>query len=444
MTPSLDARLVALTVLLDWHKHQAPLDDVLDRHLQGPADANSRLATELVYGVVRRMGSLDWQLNRLLRTPLATLPPPIQMILRLGAYQLLFLDRIPASAAVNEAVNQAKRFGHAGTAKLTNAVLRNLDRQRHGLAWPTDSSAETLAVRHSLPVWLAERWWQRFGPGQALQLAEAMQQPAPTHLRVNTRWGSRDELLRLFTDAGIPAEALAPFPEAVTLQATGGPKHWPGYADGAWYVQDLGSMAVGHAVAPRPGDTVVDLCAAPGGKTTHLAALMHDDGRILAVDNQEKRIRRLLDNVQRLGLTAIETAVGDAAALTPDRQADRVLVDAPCSGLGVIRRKPDIRWRVTPETLAALLPVQQRLLQAAAAWVKPGGRLVYSTCSTEPEENGAQVAAFLAAHPDFRPAPLPSVFPTAWTSDQPVGQVQLLPHRHGTDGFFIACLDRRA
>jgi 16S rRNA (cytosine967-C5)-methyltransferase len=439
----MDARLLALTVLLDWHKHQVPLDDVLDRQLKGPSDADSRLATELVYGVVRRMASLDWQLNRLLREPLAKLPPPIQFILRIGAYQLLFLDRIPASAAVNEAVNQAKRFGHAGTVKLTNAVLRNLDRQRHGLPWPTEQTAEAMAVRFSLPQWLAERWWTRYGPGAALHLAETMQQPAATHLRTNTWRCNREGLLQFFAEAGFHAEPLEPFPEAINLHATVGPRQWPGYAEGWWYVQDLGSMAVAHALDPQPGETVVDLCAAPGGKTTHMAALMGDQGRILAVDNQEKRIRRLLENVQRLGLSCIETAVGDAATMAPDRQADRVLVDAPCSGLGVIRRKPDIRWRVTPESLAQLLPVQQRLLRAAAAWVKPGGRLVYSTCSTEPEENGGQIAAFLADHPDFAPVPLPAIFPSAWTADQPVGQLSLLPHRHGTDGFYIACLQRQ-
>jgi 16S rRNA (cytosine967-C5)-methyltransferase len=174
-----------------------------------------------------------------------------------------------------------------------------------------------------------------------------------------------------------------------------------------------------------------------------MAALMGDQGRILAVDSQERRLKRLMTNVDRLGLTCIETMVGDATTLAPDRQADRVLVDAPCSGLGVMRRKPDIRWRVTPETLRDLLPVQQRILRAAAAWVKPGGLLVYSTCSTEPEENGDQVAAFLADHPDFAPEPLPATFPATWTSNQPLGQVSLLPHRHGTDGFFIATLRRR-
>jgi 16S rRNA (cytosine967-C5)-methyltransferase len=439
----MDARLLALNVLLAWHKHHQPLDDVLDRHLTGPTDADTRLATELVYGVVRRMGSLDWQLNRLLREPLAKLPPPIQMILRLGAYQLLYLDRIPASAAVNEAVKQAKRFGHEGTAKLTNAVLRNLDRQRHGLPWPTEQTSAAMAVRFSLPPWLAERWWERYGPGQALQLAEAMQQPAATHLRTNTQRIDRDSLLRAFAEAGYHAEALAPFPDAVNLHASTGPKQWPGYAEGWWYVQDLGSMAVAHAVDPQPGESVVDLCAAPGGKTTHMAALMADQGRILAIDSQEKRLKRLMANVERLGLTAIETRTGDAATLKPDRLADRVLVDAPCSGLGVIRRKPDIRWRVTPTTLADLLPVQARILRAAAAWVKPGGHMVYSTCSTEPEENGGQIAAFLAEHPEFTPIALPARFPASWTADQPLGQLSLLPHRHGTDGFFIACLQRQ-
>jgi len=300
-----------------------------------------------------------------------------------------------------------------------------------------------MAVRYSLPLWLAERWWQRYGPGPALQLAEAMLQPAATHLRANTWRCNRDGLLQHFAESGFHAEPLELFPEAINLHATVGPKQWPGYTEGWWYVQDLGSMAVAHAMDPQPGETVVDLCAAPGGKTTHMAALMQNEGRILAVDSQERRLKRLMENVERLGLTCIETAVGDAGTMAPDRQADRVLVDAPCSGLGVIRRKPDIRWRVTPESLQELLPIQQRLLRAAAAWVKPGGRLVYSTCSTEPEENAGQIAAFLADHPDFAPAPLPAAFPASWTADQPEGHLSLLPNRHGADGFFIAVLTRQ-
>ncbi|MBC7543421.1 MAG: 16S rRNA (cytosine(967)-C(5))-methyltransferase RsmB [Candidatus Sericytochromatia bacterium] len=442
LAANLDARQLALTVLRQWEQNHQPLDEVLDCHLTGPSTVDTRLATELVYGVVRRMGTLDWRLNSLLKQPLTKLPPVIALILRIGAYQLLYLDRIPASAAVHEAVEQAKRHGHAGTVKLTNAVLRSLQRAGDTTPLPEDPNMR-LAATASVPPWLAKRWIPRYGEAEATTLARAMIQQAPQHLRVNMLRTGPPAVLAAFTAADIAAEALSPFAEGIHVLPGSGISGWPGFTEGWWYVQDLGSMAVAHAVAPRPGDTVIDLCAAPGGKTTHMAALMADEGRILAVDMQARRLERVQENVQRLGITCIETRVGDAATLVPDRLADRVLVDAPCSGLGVMRRKPDIRWRVTTETLKAILPVQQAILRAAAAWVKPGGILVYSTCSTEPEENGAQIAAFLADYPEFEAVAMPDTFPDEWLAGQPLGQVSLLPPRHGSDGFFIARMQRR-
>lgn len=437
----MDARAQALTVLTRWEQGRQPLDELLDRALRGPASADTRLATELVYGTIRRLGTLDWRLGQLLREPLAKLPPAIRWVLRLAAYQLLYLDRIPASAAVNEAVKQAKRVGHAGTAKLTNGVLRALIRRLPELPWPTDAVAR-LAAEWSLPDWLAGRWVARYGLDDATALAQAMADQAPTYLRVNTLRTDRDRLLAAFQAAGIPAEPAA-LPESVRVTASVAPAQWPGHAEGWWYIQDLGSMAVALAVAPQPGETVVDLCAAPGGKTTHLAALMGDQGRVEAWELHERRMARLAENIARLGLGSVAVHQGDAAVVTPDRAADRVLVDAPCSGLGVIRRKPDIRWRVTPRSIAELLPVQDALLAAAARWVRPGGVLVYSTCSTEPEENGQRITDFLAARPDFALEALPPGLPADWLTDQPLGQLSLLPHRHGTDGFFIARLRRR-
>lgn len=437
----MDARALALSVLTRWEQSRQPLDDLLDRALSGPASADTRLATELVYGIMRRLGTLDWRLGQLLRDPLAKLPMPIRWVLRIGAYQLLYLDRIPASAAVNEAVKQAKRVGHAGTAKLTNGVLRNLLRRLPELPWPDDPVAR-LAATWSLPDWLAGRWIDRYGFDEATALAQAMADPAPTYVRVNTRRTDRETLLAAFHAAGITAEP-AVLPDSLRVSAATAPPQWPGYAEGWWYIQDLGSMAVALAVAPLPGETVVDLCAAPGGKTTHLAALMADQGRVEAWELSARRAERLAKNVARLGLGSVAIHQGDAAVVTPDVAADRVLVDAPCSGLGVIRRKPDIRWRVTPQSLAELQPTQDQLLQAAAQWVRPGGVLVYSTCSTEPDENGRRIDAFLAARPDFTPEALPPVFPSEWLADQPLGQLSLLPHRHGTDGFFIARLRRQ-
>jgi 16S rRNA (cytosine967-C5)-methyltransferase len=444
--PPLDARGFALQRLIEIESGGSYANLALKGLDRLPSQERG-LATELVGGVTRRRGTLDWYLAGLLKGRLGDLTPAIRNVLRLGAYQLLYLSRIPQSAAVDEAVKLAHRHGHAGVAKLVNAVLRNLTRRREaleaGLPDPKVDPVGALEVRSSLPRWLAEKWHAEHGEAAAA-LGEWSVRPAPMALRVNTTRTTREAMLRALAAAGIPAEPSTVAPEGIRLMEPMDPVQLPGWEAGWFYVQDEAAMLVAHVVAPEPGECILDLGAAPGGKTTHLAALMGGQGAVWAVDRSAARLKLLEENVARLGLTGIHAHVGDATDLQDLPEADRILLDAPCSGLGVLPRKPDLRWRQTPEAIAGLAVLQGQLLDASAARLKPGGRLVYSTCTMSRAENQEVVAAFLARHPTFEPVDFRPALPAAWRDDTEAGgaMLQLRPDRHGVDGFFIAAVRR--
>ncbi|MDA8145291.1 MAG: 16S rRNA (cytosine(967)-C(5))-methyltransferase RsmB [Thermaerobacter sp.] len=398
------------------------------------------LCHELVEGVLRQQLYLRWRLEGASRRPWEAVDPAIRRILLLGMYQALLLDRIPVPAAVSEAVEQAKAAAGAGAGAFVNAVLRRAVARERPL--PEDP-AERLPWEFSHPPWLVRRWLERLGEEETRALLAVDNRRAPLTLRANTLRISREALLEALRAAGHPAEPGSWAPESVVLEAGGPVRRLPGFQEGWFQVQDEGAMLVARAVDPHPGQFVIDACAAPGGKATHLAQLMGDAGRVLAVDRQASRLGLVEQGARRLGITSLETAVLDAASLGRDfpRAADTVLVDAPCSGLGVLRRKPDIRWRRREEDVGRLAEEAGRILTGAAAAVRPGGVLVYATCTTEPEENEQVVRRFLARQPDFAPdrlaghlEPLP---PGA--SD---GMLQLWPQRHGTDGVFICRLRR--
>lgn len=438
------AREVALEVLhrvdADRAWSGAALRAALRRAALTPADA--AFATELVYGTLRHRAQVDWALARTLHRSLDSLPPRIREVLRLGAYQLAFLSRVPARAACDETVELARRVGHPGTVSLVNAVMRRLAASPP--AWPEPAeTAEAIAVRWSHPEWLVARWLARFGPDETRALCAANNETPPSWVRLNTLRGTIQELDGRLRSLGIETQPSERLPEGRRIAAGPPDARDAAYADGIVTPQDEGSMLVARLVAPRPGEVVVDACAAPGGKTTHLAALMDDRGRVLACDLLPQKLETVARQCARLGVACVETRVLDAARLGEvcAQAADRVLVDAPCSGLGVLRRRPEIRWRIRPEDLAAITARQARVLAGAAAAVRPGGRLVYSVCTIEPEEGPDVVAAFLAASPAFEPAPIEN-WPFA-TPDAP-GTAFLYPHRTGTDGFFVAALRRTA
>jgi 16S rRNA (cytosine967-C5)-methyltransferase len=405
------------------------------------------LATAITLGVLRHRARLDYALAPLLERPLDELPPAIRTILRMGAFQILDLDRVPASAATSEAVNLAHAHGHKGTARLVNAVLRRLAATgAPALPDPARDPLAHLAVAASHPRWLLERWVERWGFDEAAALARANAQPAPSTLRVNTLLATRDDVLAALSARGIDAR---PGLVEDAIRTHGSPGLRLALIDeGLCVPQDEGSMLVSVAVDAAPGAVVIDACAGTGGKAVHMAAMMRNTGRILACDIHPAKVEALARRASALGGSCIEPEHVDARAIGRrwPMLADAVLVDAPCSGLGTIRRRPEIKWRARAQTLARHRAQQSEILMGAAGTVRPGGHLVYSVCSLEPEEGEHVVAAFLAGHPEFAWAPFGPRFPAS-VAGAPVaagraGETRLLPHRHDTDGFYIARLRR--
>jgi 16S rRNA (cytosine967-C5)-methyltransferase len=438
------ARAVAARVLERVDAGGAFADLALEAELERrrPGTRDAALATELVYGTLRWQRYLDWVLGPHSRRPLDTLDARVRAVLRLAAYQIVFLQRVPSFAAVNDAVTLARET--PGTAAYVNAVLRSFSRRgprEREPRLPADP-VEALALRLSFPTWLAARWVARLGREEAEALMRTLNERPPLTVRANTLRTDRDALAeRLRREDGLAAQPTPLAPEGLVVEHAGRPGGWRAFADGHCVVQDEASMLVARLLEPAGGDTVADVCAAPGTKTTHLAQLMENRGRLLAFDPQPARLTRVREAAVRLGVTIVEIVEGPVETLAPPRAGScaAVLIDAPCSNLGVLRRNPEVKWRRQPEDLAASAGRQRSILAAAAVLVRPGGRLVYATCSLEPEENDAVVAAFLAARPDFRVA-APASFPGPIGTD---GVLRCLPHRHATDGFTAVRLERR-
>jgi len=392
------------------------------------------LATQLSYGTVQRASTLDHVIERLTRRAASSLDPPVLAALRLGVFQLVFLDRIPAHAAVGESVELAKRDAPRG-AGLVNAVLRRAGREGRGIvAKLPDATPKQAALKHSHPEWIAQLWWTTFGPETAKALMAADNEPAEPSLRANTLKTTARQLAER-----IPAHVVDD--EALLLDGPFDAFESPEWRAGELMPQSRAAMAVSRALAPVPGERVLDLCAAPGGKTTHLAALMGNRGEVVAVEKHPGRADALRKTAARMGATIVDVRTQDATRQVEAGETfDRVLVDPPCSDLGTLASRPDARWRKAgrPEALAAL---QRQLLEAGAAALKPGGTLVYSTCTISPTENERVVAAFLAAHENFFATDLGVDVPP-WKHPTMPQHLQTFPHRDRTDGFFVARLRR--
>jgi len=416
--------------------------------------ADSALATELVYGTIQRLLTIDNVLAARVKGWPRKIEPWVRCLLRLSYYQLRWLDRIPAHAAVDEAVRIAKQRGHAGIAGLVNGVLRGL--LREGVSPPLPlhlTAAEKISVAHSFPQWLVERWMSVYGTETAEHICAACNEPPHASLRINRLRTSRSDMLSKLLAAGISAQASPLSTDGIVADKAGNLAETSWYRDGLVSVQDESSMLVAAVANPASGSSVLDCCAAPGGKSMHMAEIMRNQGKIVACDIHAHK-RALIDRQQeRLGLDIIESVTLDALELdrhySPDSM-DLVLLDAPCSGLGVIRRKPEIKWNRKPEDIAELATLQYNLMQTACKLVKPGGVFVYSTCTMAPEENEEVVRRFLSEHSAFRLDP-------HWPEEalQPLrarqalpepfeGFAQILPHHFGSDGFFIARMRRTA
>ena len=440
-------RQAAYTTLQRLANSSLHADDLVDQELsrnqlQGP---DRGLFAELVFGVLRRQGTLDYYLKQLVQQPLERLELPVLLLLRLGLYQLRYLDRVPSHAAVHATVELTNEILPRAKG-LINGVLRSYLRQQDTLTLPDPARQPVawLAAAYAVPGWLAEQWLQQFPQNEAAGLAAASTEIPPLTLRVNTLKSSRDALLKRLQAAEIAAEPCRFAPEGIQIlqrcQITG----LPGFDEGLFMVQDEASQLVAHLLAPQTGEQILDMCAAPGGKATHLAQLMNDQGSITATDLNARRIRRICESAERLGLTCIQAIAADALAndYLQGRQFDRILLDAPCSGLGVIRRNPEAKWRLTLAEISRCADRQRQLLAAAASRLKPGGVLVYATCSTAVEEDETVIKDFLSRNPEFVVENGAQLFPFWVDLFDNSGYLRAWPHRHGTDGFFAARLRR--
>jgi 16S rRNA (cytosine967-C5)-methyltransferase len=441
------AREAAFRILREIASAQADLGDALSHSRDHLADARDRaLATELVTGTLRWRNALDYQLQRLSSKPLHKLDHAVLDALRLGAYQLLHLERVPVSAVVNDSVDLVKRHGFRSASGFANAILRRLARERGALSWPDRAQlVDHLAVVHSHPAWLVERWLARYGETETGQWLAFNNEPPALTLAANRLRGTRDELIARLQQEHISAEPTRVAPHGVTV-TTGRPLVSQAFADGYCVVQDEASQIVPELMRAAPGSRVLDLCASPGGKTLALAAQSGSTGMVAATDVRSKRVRLLVSTLARCRARRVNVLHIGATGLIPfrDEAFDAVLIDAPCSGLGTIRRDPDIRWRRDPSQFGVFAQAQGALLRRAARVVKPGGHVVYSTCSSEPEENEDVVAEFLNGADDFRlepidRGPLPSALRPLVT---PAGHLRTSP-AHGLEAFFGAILRKR-
>lgn len=424
-------------------------DVALDHQLNklSPTSLDRRLITELVYGTIRRQRTLDVLIEQFSQKKSPSAISDLQLILRIGLYQLRYLDQIPPSAAVNTTVDLTKINGLGGLSGFVNGLLRQYVRTaatQDPLKLPTHIVSR-LGVEHSYPDWMIEVWLEQFDTAATVRLCEWFNRPPHIDLRINSRKVGIDQARSMFQAQGITVQRVTHVPQALRLaNSVGAIQQLPGFEPGWWMVQDSSSQLVSHFLDPQPGETVIDVCAAPGSKTTHIAELMNDRGIIWACDRSATRLKKLLQNAERLQLQSIRTHVGDSRNLSQIGQvADRILVDAPCSGLGTLHRHADARWRQTSASVAELTQLQRELLHHAAAWVKPNGILVYSTCTLHPAENEAVIQLFLNKHPDWQiEPPKPHEPAVVFTTDS--GWVKVLPHQHDMDGFFMARLRKPA
>jgi len=415
------------------------------------------LATDLVTGTLRWQNELDFLIQHFAKRPLARLDFDVLQILRLGAYQLLHLDRIPASAAVNDAVAMTRRAKKSSAAPLVNAVLRSLSRTpREALPLPhADTPLDYLEISLSHPRWLASRWIDRFGVADAEAWARFNNAHAPLTLRVNHLKTNAEDLSRALLEHGVEVSAARFAPDALVV-TSGNPLRTPLAHTGQFFVQDEASQLVALLAAPQPGDTILDACASPGGKTTAMAAAAGDRAHVFAADVRSARMQLLHETVASSGARSVRLLQANLEEGLPFRDTfDVVFVDAPCSGLGTLRRDPDIRWRRREADLARFRAAQVTMIRNAAAVVKPGGRLIYSTCSSEPEENDQVVDEFLGNPAGLEAGPavsagafeqvdlrgaIPALEPVL--DDQ--GLLRTSPSQHGLEAFFGAVLRRRS
>ena len=433
------ARQTAFEVLNKIEKDKSYSNLTLDSYLYSAnlSGADNALVSALVYGVLERSISLDYCLSRHLKQPLKKLKPQVLTALRLGTYQLLFMDKIPVSAAVNESVTLVKKNGCAFASGLVNAVLRAVSKE--GFVLPDDTDKiKYYSVKYSFPEKLVNLWIDSYGEENALGIMSSCIGRPPLTIRANTLRISQEELITRLENGGVTA-IKSTVENALNLEKCGSIEKLSAFEEGFFHVQDAASQLCAKALEAKPGDSVLDICSAPGGKAFTCAQYMENQGRILACDIHSHRLALIKEGANRLGVNIIDVLRNDASVFNPEMpQIDRVLCDVPCSGLGIVRRKPEIRHK-SLEEIASLPELQFTILSNAARYLKKGGRLVYSTCALNPAENERVCERFLKENKEFVLKDISCIADNVYSSS---GMITLMPHNNSTDGFFIAAFER--
>ncbi|MCX7748113.1 MAG: 16S rRNA (cytosine(967)-C(5))-methyltransferase RsmB [Clostridia bacterium] len=443
-------REVALKILYEINEKDAYSNIAVNKHLESHSlnPLDKAFVTDMVYGTLKWRLSIDWVIGHFSSVKIKKISPWILNILRMGVYQLLYMEKVPESAAVNESVNLAKRYGHTASSRFVNAVLRSIIKKKDEIHYP-DSQKDLeayLSVKYSHPEWMVKNWVGRFGREFTEKLLQSNNEIPDFSVRVNRIKVTKEELVEKFKEKDIPTENGKYLEEALVIKKPMAITKTDAFILGDFQIQDESSMLVARALDPQKDELVMDVCSAPGGKATHIAELMDNKGTVIARDIHPHKIELIKEAARRLGLQIIRAEVFDAQSVDPDyiKKADRVLVDAPCTGLGIIRRKPDIKWARDIEDKKEITKLQLKILSSASEYVKPGGVLVYSTCTIESEENEEIVEAFLKTKGEFELCDMEDVLPIPLKkNNQPRGMVQLYPHIDGMDGFFIAKMKRR-
>ncbi len=436
------ARQTAFEALLKIHKDSAFSNLAVDSVLKdnpGLDDRDKAFVTNVIYGTLDRLMLIDYNLSLYLNQPLKKLKPELHTILRMGAYQILFMDKVPSHAAVSESVALAKVNKSAFAASVVNAVLRRV--AENGLRYPEtdENSTEYLSIKYSCPEWLIEMWTQAYGFDNALALAEKAMDVPPLTVRVNNLKTNAEDLTWKLAEEGVISEKVPGDDSTLILKNAGSVEALNAYREGYFHAQDKASQLCCEALAPVVGDTIFDMCASPGGKTFTIAEIMGNTGTIKAFDIYQSRVDLIRKGAETLGITNVIATLSDSSLYNENfGTADRILCDVPCSGLGIIRRKPEIRYKNAPD-IANLPEIQYSIINNASRYLKSAGRLVYSTCTLNPAENEDVCDRFLQNHPDFSAV---SFLPHISRHRPDYKYLTLMPHIHGTDGFFIAVFEK--
>jgi 16S rRNA (cytosine(967)-C(5))-methyltransferase len=436
------ARQVALQALTACEKQGAWSDGILRNLIRssGLDQRDAALATRICYGVQQNLLLLNFWIDRLSSVKTGKLEPAVAGCIRMGMYQIAFLDKIPDSAAVNESVNLAKQVTrNKGASGLVNGMLRSFVRQKENL--PQPQGKERLSVLYSHPQWLVELFTQELGEESTEELLKANNGEPPTCLQVNTLKATRPQVVEELTQAGVSVEEHPWLNDCLLVTKTGNLEALPAFSEGRVMVQDAAAKLAVLALDPQPGEQILDVCAAPGGKSFGTAMAMENQGTLISCDIHPHKMKLIREGAERLGITCIQTQEQNGKEFRPEweEKFDRLMVDVPCSGLGIIRKKPDIRYK-DPKQLENLPQVQRDILENVCRYVVPGGVLVYATCTVLRRENQDVVEDFLRRHPEFRAEPLAFAQPVG---EVPEGMITLWPHIHGTDGFFFAKLRKK-